>query len=97
MALKLEEEYKGILANYWKIIKMEEDYTNSKTIVSLGLYKDATTRQQSVHNYLKTEKFEISQIELTREKAYIEIKKPIYEEIDGQQIQLNKFYDAEDC
>jgi len=98
MALKFREEYKGILAEYWKLIELKQDFATLKSIAILALYKDEQIRRRHVSNYLKIEKVELGCIDLSRADAYTEIKKPVYEKTpDGRQIQTNKFVKAEDC
>lgn len=99
MALKLEINYKGVSANYWKIIHKSEDYSKAylnteklsnsgsinKTILRLGVYKDNIERLNNINNYLYLETVIIDAIDITREETYIKIK------------ELTKFLTAEDC
>jgi len=45
MALQLEHELAtGVKANYWKIVRIDIDFQNKYTGVTVGLYKDKAAR-----------------------------------------------------
>lgn len=79
MALQLTEEYKGIEANYWKIIRSDSDVTSDTTRIVLALYKDITARNESVLNYLKSNTFRFPGVDMTRTELYSAIKEPVME------------------
>ena len=92
MALQLNENFKGIQANYWRIRKEVVDTITNKVTIRLSLYKDKSTRLMNVNNFLKEEVFEFDGSDNTREDIYELIKQPVLE--DGENI--NKFVDATD-
>jgi len=113
MALQLEETEKGIVCNYWKIYRNDQNTAENKTCVRLALYKDKTSRDLGVMNFLKLESFTFSGVDYTRDEIYAKIKEPINEEKDNPDfdsnqeesesnpkkitLQTNKFVDATDC
>ena len=54
MALKLQKTYKGFNAEYWKITKLVLDDSTNRVMLSLSLYKNMTSRQENINNYIKT-------------------------------------------
>ncbi len=55
MALRLKKEYKGVLADYWRVRKWTNDVDSAETVVILFLYKDRTTRDaDKTANVLET-------------------------------------------
>lgn len=89
MALLLKTEHKGIIADYWKIIKTSEDYSENniipQTVIRIGLYKDAKTRQENIDNYLYLKAIIIDKVDLKRNDIYSIIK------------ELDDFKEAKDC
>ena len=74
MALKLMKVFKGIPANYWRIISISEDIVAKKTSVELGLYCNDKTRKASEKNILDSKLVQISGVDLTRPQIYAAIK-----------------------
>jgi len=70
MAIILEENYKGIKANYWRINKFQLDSINNIATITLGLYPSKEARLDSINNYLKLEDVIIH----IPEEFYIEVK-----------------------
>ena len=52
MALQLETNFKGISANYWRIVRFDYSDIENKGLIRLGLYKDKATRDADVKNVL---------------------------------------------
>ena len=74
MALKLLQVFKGVPANYWKIISISEDLIAHKTTVCLGLYTNDKSRKARVTNNLDNKIIQIQGVDLTRAQIYIAIK-----------------------
>ena len=74
MALKLLKVFKGIPANYWKILSVSEDVLANKTTVGLGMYANDKTRKASVQNFLDHKTIQIAGVDLTRVQIYAAIK-----------------------
>lgn len=74
MALQQNFDYKGITANYWKIIKTEEDIINSKTKVVLGVYVNKAARDTGIMNILTVKESIIAGIDLERQAVYTAVK-----------------------
>jgi len=74
MALKKQIDFKGITADYWKILRTSEDSLTNKTEVLIGLYKDAEARDLNVNNILLREIFHISGIDTDRAQVYEKLK-----------------------
>lgn len=112
MALKLLENYKGISAEYWKILDFSYNARNNTTSVNLALYFSEETRKEGKENFLKMEHFYFEG-ELKREDIYTKIKESKLEEIEQPEVideetgealpiekkykETNKFLLAEDC
>lgn len=93
MALELKEKYKGVEANYWKIIDYHQDALNNTTKVNLALYLDKATRDESKDNFLKIETFYFDGVDYEREDLYLKIKDfGIYDDIND--ITIKKFEKA---
>jgi len=99
MALQLTEKCKGLDANYWKIIYHANDHLAENTEVKIALYLDREAREENTENYLKTETIFLKGLDLTREDIYIKLKEDVVEkdEITGEEIHANKFYQAITC
>jgi len=105
MALQLTENFKGIDANYFKIIETKEDVINNLTIVILGLYKDKDSRDLDIKNYLKKETINITGLDYIREMLYVKIKESrlqVINKFNGTEfveelVECNKFANAIDC
>lgn len=80
MALILNEKIAGITANYWKIFKISQDFNTNESVVRIALYVSKEARDESIGNVLKHDGVILKATDLTREKAYTELKKPVYEE-----------------
>lgn len=93
MALKLSTEFKGVLAEYWRINEVREIVKENKTIVFLSLYVDEASRRANVFNELLCEAFTFTELDLTREQVYLKIKESNI--VDG--VETNKFANAVDC
>jgi len=80
MALKLQVDFKGTNAEYWKIIKVDTDLVRKNDTVRIGLYKDQAAREESIHNFLEVRVFyfDCSEHEHTMEDLYNHIKEPVY-------------------
>jgi len=74
MALKLLQVFKGIPANYWKIVNISENIILNKTTIDLGLYINNGARKASELNILEHKLVEIHGIDLTRAQIYKAIK-----------------------
>lgn len=74
MALKLTQIFKGVPANYWKILSISEDLFSNKTTVRLGLYVNDKTRKSNVKNVIDYKIINISGVDLTRPQLYAAIK-----------------------
>jgi len=59
MALQLQKEYKGIQINYCKILGSRSYYTLDKIIIVLGWYKDQSTRDADINNFIINEEIKI--------------------------------------
>ena len=94
MALEKDYDYLGKTANYWKITRIITDYVHSKTIVEVRLFWDKAARDADINNFLTYREIkEVSDIDLTTEKCYIEVKKSVKDE-EGKE--TNYFADAKD-
>jgi len=98
MALILEKNYKGIICDYWKIIKVDSDFIKGKTIVRLGLYRNKETRTADINNYIDILAKTINGVDFTREKIYPILKEPVYDvnPMTNEQTQINEFVNALD-
>jgi len=102
VALKLVMDYKGLSAEYWKILKSDTNFLSGETVVRLGLYKDKATRDANIADYLLMEAMRFNISDKPLNDLYIEVKKPIYETVvdpatgDSEEVQVNKFVDAVD-
>ncbi len=74
MALQLDYTYKGITANYHKIISASENYKGNTTDVVVGVYKDKAARDEDVKNFLKKDRYHLDGVDKTRDEVYAEIK-----------------------
>lgn len=84
MALIMATSFKGITAEYWKITRMEQDYTipatkdeegnvvsqNYHCKVQVALYATKAARDEGLANYLQIENFVFNTPDMTRESAY---------------------------
>lgn len=73
MALHLERECKGTIAEYWKILSTSYDAITNQTNVVLALYLNQTAREAGTNNYLDQTTFTFES-ELNRGGAYLAIK-----------------------
>jgi len=93
MALKLTTEYKGLTAEYWKILKADHDFSSGKVVVRLALYKDQTTRNADINNFIDIKAFVFDNGDTIREDLYAKIK----ESKIVDEVETNPFVNAEDC
>lgn len=74
MALEAVVNWKGMRANYWKVISSISNYIKGDTTVTMGLYLNAASRAESTDNVLKTESVTLKGIDFQREKLYPALK-----------------------
>lgn len=74
MSLQLTENYKGIEANYWKILSTQQNFVQENTRIVIGLYKDHASRQADKTNVLKNESYVIDSVDLNRAGQYTALK-----------------------
>ena len=91
MALKLQTNFKGITAGYWKILKADHDFASGKVVVRLALYKDQVTREADINNFLDIRAFIYDDGDLTRLDLYGKIKESKI--VDG--VETNEFANSE--
>jgi len=106
MALQLAEDYKGYVANYWRIISTTLDYNANQTRVELGLYKDAATREANPRMFVKKERHVLTGLypeqsaDDLRGDLYAAIKDQVmagrFDEESGEIVDYKKFADAVD-
>jgi hypothetical protein len=92
MALKLQTNFKGLTAEYWKILRVDHDYKTNQVVVRLALYKDQATRETNIDNFLDMRAFIFDDGDLTREELYPKIKESKI--VDGAE--TNEFVKAID-
>jgi len=92
MALKLQTDFKGLTAEYWKILKADHDFASGKVVVRLALYKDKIARDADINNFIDIRAFVFNDGDTTREILYTKIKESKI--IDG--IETNPFASAID-
>lgn len=105
MALRKATVFKGIEADYWKIINLQSAIASDETYVTLGLYKDQAAREENIGNTLCERVFRFEGLDYTRETAYAKIKESKMSEaagIEGEEgyiapVETNEFVNAEDC
>ena len=76
MALQKEQIFKGVAANYWKIIICKYNAISKYTTVTLALYFSKETRDADVANRLEEKDFQFAG-ELTVEQAYGKITESV--------------------
>jgi len=74
MALQKSEDFKGIKANYWKVVNSEENYITNSTVVRVGLFVSDATREDNITSYLKTSVVSLGSTDLNRKDIYTELK-----------------------
>ena len=74
MALQLSTNYKGVTADYWKVIYIKQDVEAAKTAVRVALYKDAAARAAGIENALGSSDFTFDDQDMTRAMAYTALK-----------------------
>lgn len=52
--------FKGIDCEYWKIIRVCDDFKNNITFITVVLYKDYLTRLDDVENLVETKVYEFA-------------------------------------
>jgi len=85
MALKLNSNFKGTTAEYYKILAATSDSTVLKTKVCLGLYLSQDARTENINNFLERVILELPGANLSYDEIYTLIK------------QTEAFASAEDC
>jgi hypothetical protein len=107
MALKKAKSIKGILAEYWKIYRNDQNMAENKTTVRLALYANKDARDAGVMNFLDLQAFTFDGVDFTREQLYAKIKESkmetrvITEATDEapavtEEVETNWFADSED-
>jgi hypothetical protein len=81
VALQLEREVKGILANYWAISKIGWDKASNQTNLTLSLYLSKTVRDQGLNNDLASQTMSFDGY-LTIDEAYEKIKESKMEQYE---------------
>ena len=76
MALQLTKQFKGIEANYWKIILCKYNAISKRTTITMALYFSKETRDSDVANRLEEKDFQFDG-EITLENAYSKIKESV--------------------
>lgn len=74
MAIKLATNFKGVNAEYWKILETKDTLLKGETEVILGLYLNAATRQLDVKNILDVRVVKLKAVDLARADIYSQIK-----------------------
>jgi len=74
MALQLDVLYKGIIADYWKIVSMVPNYVHNYTQVQVNLYVNKDIRDDGDHNSLEQYNFSLEGVDLTRSDVYAALK-----------------------
>jgi len=74
MALNKTTDYKGIDAEYWRIINTRTNYrgeeADTTTIAILGLYLNRDSRDVNIHNEISTRELIVSGGDLNRADIY---------------------------
>jgi hypothetical protein len=76
MALQLEQNYKGIQANYWKIIYLKYNAISGITTATLALFFSQETRQEDIANRLEEKEFQFKG-NFNIEQSYLKIKESV--------------------
>lgn len=81
MALKKLVLYKGVEAEYHKILRMFVDTQSNNTIITIGIYKDKDTRNSDWNNFLgEPSSLVLEGADYSRSGAYTKLKTlPEYE------------------
>lgn len=74
MSLKKSTLYKGVTAEYWKIIHIDTHYLGDVTTVQVALYKDEATRRNNPEDYLSIHIVLMQGSDLTRQQIYTALK-----------------------
>ena len=110
MALQLDQNYKGVTANYWRINILNYDDIQDQAVVHLWLYKDKASSDESLSNGLVREVHTIKGIknimlpedvspfpnprDLLKYMLYVKLKESNIDPVTGNE--LNKFASATD-
>lgn len=81
MALQLEREVKGIVANYWIITNIGWDKASNRTNLTLSLYLSKTVKDQGLNNDLASPTMSFDGY-LTMDEAYEKIKESKIEQYE---------------
>lgn len=76
MALQKDKNFKGIVANYWKIIYSKYNAISKMTTVTMALYFSKETRDADITNRLEEKEFQFAG-ELTVEQCYGKITESV--------------------
>lgn len=78
MALQKDKDFKGVVANYWKIISCKYNAISKYTTVTMALYFSKETRDADVANRLPDADKDFQFVgELTVEQAYGKITESV--------------------
>ena len=73
MALQKDYNYKGIIANYWKILDYKYESLSDETIVTIGVYLNKEARDANKLNFIDRIVLEVKG-ENKRDGLYVELK-----------------------
>ena len=73
-SVKLAENYKGVVADYWKITSSIINYMSNKTIVTLSFYVSKTVREESLENTLLSRRCTLEGIYEDSADQYTQLK-----------------------
>lgn len=74
MALILSTKFKGVTAEYYKIVLLNQDITQQKAAVRVGLYLDKGSRDADISNALSYCDFQLDGVDLMRKDVYVLLK-----------------------
>jgi hypothetical protein len=74
MAIKKQKETKGILCDYWRIFRNDQNTVQNTTCVRLALYPSKEVREKDVMNFLEIQAFMFDGVDYIREELYAKIK-----------------------
>jgi hypothetical protein len=97
MALKKIKKVKGIDCEYWVVSSINWDKNSNQTQIALNLYKDKSSREQSLNNCFYGEGFTFDG-QLTIEQVYTKIKESKLVKnviVQGVEELIEKVYDEE--
>ena len=74
MALKLTQTYKGITADYWRILAYIANVNKDETLVTVGLYASSDARAAGAGFVLEKQAVVVEGVDLTRSDMYASLK-----------------------